>query len=224
MNIAKESRVLADYILSLNDFNIYHPNIESNDTVHIGALLTDSILQAGLNYTTVVKPRVEFILSNYPTIYTLKDFQLLIDCEGIENIINWYHPVKINRLLNLVEFLSKRNLDSGECIRIFMSDPSNRKEMQSINGIGPKTIDYMLKLLNFDVVAVDRHIYKFLDMAKIPSDNYVRAKNTVEFAADFLNVSRASIDYSIWNYISQKKYININGAKEDKQLLMEFNH
>jgi len=34
---------------------------------HLGAVLADSILQAGLNYTTVVRPRVLAILQVYPS-------------------------------------------------------------------------------------------------------------------------------------------------------------
>lgn len=63
----------------------------------------------------------------------------------------------------------------------------------------------MLKLLGVESVAVDRHIYKFVSAAGIIYKDYKEVKQIVEYAADIMQVSRRTIDYSIWMYMSDKK-------------------
>ncbi|MBL7866770.1 hypothetical protein [Flavobacterium lindanitolerans] len=218
MNLIREARKLANYIQSLEDeFIIYstHKEFEHN---HIGALLTDIILQAGLNYKTVVKPRIEDILINYPNADTLCEFKSLIYAKGLENVINWKHSIKLNRIIELVEFLSDNNVNTCDDLKSYLLSASNRNELLAIHGIGFKTVDYLQKLLDFDIVAVDRHIYSFVENADIEIKGYEATKKTVEYAADFLNISRTSLDCSIWNYMSKKDY-----NKTNAQLEMQFN-
>lgn len=219
MNFAKEARKLADFISALDDdFTIYSNEFEYNYN-HIGALLTNIILQAGLNYNTVVKPRVEKVLLDYPNANTTNKFQELINSDGLENVINWKHHTKLNRMYDFINFLTENNLNTCHDLKNHLIQYQNQQEMLNLEGIGPKTVDYLLKLLNFDVVAVDRHIYSFVEMAEVEIKGYSYTKKTVEFAADFLNISRKSLDYSIWSYMSNKDFLK--NTKQD-QLELEF--
>lgn len=218
MSIAKESRRLANYIIELNnDFTIYYPNNDSCYN-HIGALFVDITLQAGLNYKTVVRPRVSRVLLQYPEAFTINKFQELVDSEGLENIIKWKHPLKLKRIQQLLDFYSKNNINTCHDLKIFLTESQNRQKFLELNGVGPKTLDYLMKLLNFDVVAVDRHIYSFVEMAQIENRGYDFTKKVVEYAADFLSISRTSLDYSIWNYMSKKE----NKIYIENQLRIEF--
>ncbi|MDL2290360.1 hypothetical protein LJB95_03040, partial [Paludibacteraceae bacterium OttesenSCG-928-F17] len=60
-----------------------------------------------------------------------------------------------------------------------------------------------------DTIAVDRHIYSYVEQAGIEYKNYEMIKNIVEFAADILNISRRSIDYSIWSHMSKNQGVQI---------------
>lgn len=203
MNIVQESRRLADFILKLNSFQI----IQSKDKVefnHIGGLYTDIVLQSGLNYRSVVLPRVQRVLKLFPEAYTVQAFSVLIEDKGLQHVINWNHPIKLKRLLTLLDFSISNKIDDCNDLRSFFSESENRNKFLRLNGFGPKTLDYCLKILNFEIVAVDRHIYSFVGMAGIPNKDYQETKMVVEFAADFLDVSRSSMDYSIWNYMSQR--------------------
>src|SRR5947207_1421279 len=72
---------------------------------HMGATLTDTVLQAGLNYRSVVLPRVNHILTTYPYAVTTSGFWQLA-CEiGPGELLRWSHPEKINRLICLIEVL-----------------------------------------------------------------------------------------------------------------------
>lgn len=171
---------------------------------HMGALLTDVILQAGLNYKTVVLPRVEYVLKEYPEASTLLKFDEIIQREGLNNMLKWNHPVKLNRMQNLISVLKKSQINECYDLKKFLSQSSNQSKILELKGIGPKTLDYLLKLLDFDVVPVDRHISSFVAMAQIEVSDYYKTKRIVEFAADFLKIPRLTLDYSIWNYMSRK--------------------
>ncbi|MDL2290358.1 hypothetical protein LJB95_03030 [Paludibacteraceae bacterium OttesenSCG-928-F17] len=84
IQIIKDARLLADYI-SASDLDIIDPN-NCYYKDHIGALFTDVILQAGLNYKYVVFPRVNYILKNYPMASTVFLFWQLLNSEGYEKV------------------------------------------------------------------------------------------------------------------------------------------
>jgi len=204
MSCAREARKLANFISSLENFQTYHV-AEKFCYDHIGALFTDIVLQAGVNYAHVVKPRVHRILIKYPEAHTVKRFKEVIDRDGLENIIYWKHNTKIERIHRLIEFSLENKLNSCADLKLYLFKSENQQNLLKLNGVGPKTLDYLLKLLNFDTVAVDRHIYSFVEMADIQTEGYHPTKRIVEFAADFLQVSRSSIDYSIWRFMSNKE-------------------
>jgi hypothetical protein len=177
---------------------------------HIGAIFTDVVLQSGLNYSTVVKPRVNRILTEYPDAKTVSSFGKLLSKQGTEKILKWKHNVKKQRMSDLMTFAQNYRIETCHDLRRFFEKSSNRSLLLDLNGFGPKTLDYLLKLLGFDTVAVDRHIYNFVALAGIEKKDYYETKRVVEYAADFLNLPRAVVDYSIWKYMSYKDYSEIN--------------
>ena len=207
MNFVKEARVLVNYIQSLESFSILDvPNKFAYS--HMGALFTDLVLQSGLNYAQVVRPRVLRVLNEYPEASTVNSFNNLIKDKGLIEILNWKHPVKINRMVNLVEFSLKNNIDTCIDFKDYLSEKVNHEHFLELNGIGPKTLDYTLKLLSFDTIAVDRHIKSFLKKSGLNISEYQATKHIVEFAADYMNVNRATIDYSIWKFMSSNELKN----------------
>lgn len=219
MSCAKNARKLADYITTLPNLTEIPTTTNKFSYYHIGALFTDVVLQAGLNYNTVVKPRVQKVLLSYPEDYTISKFQLLIARDGLENIINWKHSVKIDRFHRILEFSVSRNIDSCADLKLFFLTKYSYQEFLALNGFGPKSLDYLLKLLNVDTVAVDRHILSFIKLANIDIKGYQETKKIVEFAADFLNMPRSAIDHLIWNYMSEKRY---SPADKNLQFRVQF--
>ncbi len=204
MNIEKiiHAKQLVEYIE--NDVKL--EVIPSNNCPyhnHIGALFVDIILQAGVNYKNIVAPRVNKIFYNYPEADTVLKFQKLIHQKKLSTLISWKNDIKLNRIVRLIDFCIEHQIDSASDLKHFlMQNPYNKKVFLSINGIGSKTYDYLLKLMHVDTIAVDRHIYSFLENAGIEISDYDYIKSVVEFAADFMNISRRSIDYSIWKYMA----------------------
>lgn len=205
MNCVREARKLADYILGLRE-NMYAEKLPTEYGYHhIGGLFTDIVLQAGLNYNTVVKPRVQNVLTQYPDASTVKKFQYVINKEGLSNVIAWKHPVKLDRMQAILSLSNENEIDTCDDLKMFITKSSNQQVFLSIKGFGPKTLDYLLMLLNYDNVAVDRHIYSFVRLAEINVNGYEQTKRVVEYAADFLDVPRASLDKCIWKYMSEKR-------------------
>ena len=75
MQVIESSRHLVQYIKSVEDLELTYKKRKSGYN-HIGALFTDIILQAGLNYAYVVKPRVNRILYDFPQANNLQELTL----------------------------------------------------------------------------------------------------------------------------------------------------
>lgn len=203
MNLSTEARVLADYVLKINlwdkvrDFGIQPYS-------HIGALYTNITLQSGMNYRSVVEPRVRRVELLYPEAFDVDGFSQVISKFGVQQVIGWYHHRKIEVLFNLLNFSVEFSINT--CIELtqFLKEPRNQRIFLSIDGIGNKTLDYTLQLLSFDNVAVDRHIVSFVKSAGVKVNDYGSTKTIVEFAADLLDLSRVELDRIIWNYMSSR--------------------
>ena len=144
MSCARDARKLANYISSLaDDFVTFEP-LEGFTYDHIGALLTDVVLQAGLNYSTVVKPRVQNILLNYPDSRTVIGFLRDIESYGISHLISWSHATKQERLLTLVEYCLVNSINNCHQLKAHVILKRNQDELLQLKGIGFKTVDYLL--------------------------------------------------------------------------------
>ena len=173
---------------------------------HIGALLTDVVLQAGLNYQHVVAPRVCKVLNDYPVAYTVNRFSAVLQKHSIETVLDWHDCEKQIRMIRILEFCKAQGIQDSYQLKLYLVNSKlNSAKFKSIKGIGDKTYDYLLKLLGVESVAVDRHVYKFVSDAGIIYKNYKEAKQIVEYAADMMQISRRALDYSIWLYMSNKK-------------------
>lgn len=195
---------LKEYIDTIDDFCYIAPE-PCPYADHIGALFTDAILQAGLNYRKVVWPRVHHVLRTFPFADTVHAFAEVLGKYGTENVLQWNNSEKIRRIEELVSFCIANGIETSIQLMEFLRYESNISSLKNIKGIGDKTCDYMKRLLGFDTVAVDRHIRTFIEDAHIPCHDYCDIKEIVEFTADLMSCTRRGLDYSIWNYMSRKE-------------------
>lgn len=207
---------LKEYIETIKNFHFIESEVCPYKD-HIGALFTDAILQAGVSYRSVVRPRVESILIRFPEADTVSAFSKVLNRYGVRNVLRWNNTAKIQRMEDLVSFCMFHSIETANDLTYFLISGSGEEQLKEINGIGNKTCDYMKRLLGFDTVAVDRHIREFLVDADIMINDYFEIKEVVEFAADIMAKSRRSLDYSIWSYMSYKK-------KELGELFLDFNY
>jgi endonuclease III len=169
---------------------------------HMGATLSDAVLQAGLNYKTVVKPRVERLLERYPKATTTTQLMDLLDEYGAEHLLNWGHPEKPARLVAITNFMYVRSIETERCLREWFQSSGSAADLEEIRGVGPKTVDYLKMLAGLSAVAVDRHLASFVHRAGFRSNDYNAIRRVLEGAADRLQVDRTSLDYAIWAHVS----------------------
>lgn len=171
---------------------------------HMGAVLADSALQAGLNYAKVVQPRIVSILKKFPHAATINILIEVIEAEGSRSFLQWEHEEKISRFDGLVAFVAEAQIENtcelGEALR----DDNFRGEIRRVRGVGQKTVDYLACLVGVDCIAVDRHIRSFAEFAGLEDDSYDYLRDVFSFAADLLSISRREFDSSIWNYQSAR--------------------
>jgi len=184
---------------------------------HMGAIMVDGILQAGINYDTVVKPRVEKI-GIIKKAKTTKGFYAFYSRQGLEKLIN-FRGKKIETIKSLVNLFIKEKIDNPKELKKWIENNKNLKKLIMINGIGDKTVDYFKILVGIPTVAIDRHLINFLRKANISIGDYKKAREIINSTADKMKIGRALLDYSIWKYMSDKsknekekrsKRLNIN--------------
>lgn len=165
---------------------------------HMGALVADAVLQAGLNYNSVVRPRVEAILARFPQCDRTSELVRVVRGGEEADFLNWTHPEKIRRFGSLVTFLDCSSIETVPDFREKLMRPGFTELLREVRGVGPKTIDYMGCLVGLDSVAVDRHVRTFARRVGVVNDDYEFLKSVFCCAADLLSLSRRQFDAWVW--------------------------
>ena len=177
---------------------------------HAGALLADAVLQAGLSYRSVVMPRVGRILKEFPDADRVSALRYLVEKGSTAHLLNWQHRTKIERFERLVCFLHRAKVDTTDDMRTVLKSEPFCADLQSLNGVGPKTIDYMACLVGIESIAVDRHIRTFALRSGVDNDAYEFLKNVFCFAADLLSISRREFDAWVWSREASRQSPQLN--------------
>ena len=202
VNLENEVLVLTDLIKFFEPSFVNYKYTKHLPYNHIGATITDLILQAGLNYRTVVYPRVYRILNDYNYYGTTSKFIELADCLSLNTVINWNNTEKIKRIESILELLKTENVETEDDLRDWIIYNDNIIKLLNIPGIGNKTVDYLKKLLGLPSVPIDRHLYKFLEIAGARIKNHRHANYLYCEASSILKMDQCELDYYIWNLMS----------------------
>jgi len=165
---------------------------------HMGAVVADAVLQAGLNYASVVRPRVTAILRNHPEADRVSALTEIVDRQGVAEFLDWVHPTKLGRFERLVRFLERSSVETSVDLRTQLGRQEFRESLRAIDGIGPKTVDYLSCLVGIDAIAVDRHVRTYASRAGVQSQDYDFLREVFCGAADLLSVSRRAFDAWVW--------------------------
>jgi hypothetical protein len=196
----------AEYLGVLANVTPTRPTID-----HIGAVLADCVLQAGLNYRTVVRPRIKRIQANYPLAAQLSGVKTIVDGGLASDFLCWNHPTKLMRFCGLVALLGSDNIEDVSDLRGWLKQASARDQLLSLHGIGPKTYDYMCCLVGIEKIAVDPHVKSFASEAGVLITSYHDLQIVVSYAADLLGLPRREFDAWIWRSRAQ-------GSREPRQM------
>jgi hypothetical protein len=191
---------LADYVRKLgSDFQIY-TEIDGK-YAHIGATIADAILQANRNYKLIVKPRVNRILRIYSDTQTTSSLVELLGHITIGEFMDYQSKIRAQRFKEVLDLLLREAVETTSDLRHWLTYPESVAKLRAINGVGPKTVDYLKILAGIPAVAIDRRLLKFLSMAGINSYSYVDAQDIIILTSDIMGYDRAHFDHSIWQYV-----------------------
>lgn len=197
-----QTQQLVSYLRSYPHFEIVS-TMESSYG-HMGATLTDAVLQAGVRYETVVRPRVHRLLKEYPEAGTSSAFLRLLEDRGPQAVLRWSGGRKAETILTLTRLLVAERVETEDDFRVWIGLPGNLARLRTIKGIKDKTANYIEILLGGQSVAVDRHLFRFLEEAGLPMSSYEEAHHLIRDAAVQLGVSVSLLDHSIWRHMSER--------------------
>jgi len=169
----------------------------------MGATITDSVLQAGLNYRQVVYPRILKLLKEFPDYKTTCDFIILMQVFPLKELISWRNEKKLERIKTLSWFFYDNQIENEDHLALWMNNKNNLLKLAQIEGVGPKTIDYLKMLSGNQAIAVDRHLFKFLELADITIETYQEANAIYCKAAETLKISQYELDRKVWLFMSK---------------------
>jgi thermostable 8-oxoguanine DNA glycosylase len=203
MSIEVKVRNLICYIESLSGFQLVKPEIPI-PYGHMGATITDAMLQAGTTWETVVKPRVKNILK-YSEATKTTGFYKLLNKEGANKLLNWEDQEKPRRIMEVINFFIKEEIETEEDLKNWIGKDNNILRLKELRGIGNKTVDYFKILSGISTPAVDRHLIGFLKGAGIDTDSYFEAREIISKTAEEIEIESSLLDHSIWKYMSEGK-------------------
>lgn len=181
------------------------PGLSKRGWNHMGAVLSDAALQAGVSYRNTVRPRVEDLVTHWPDATTTSAFRELIASEDVAAVLRWKADgKKIVTLRALVDYLNEAEIETVSSLREALQREDFREDLRrSVKGVGPKTIDYLAILSGSeDDVAVDGQIRRFVRDAGVQARSYDQIRRLICEAAAVRGWSAGSLDAAIWTYQS----------------------
>jgi len=190
----------AEGVLSASE--LHRPKLE-----HMGAVVADAVLQAGLNYASVVRPRVMTILRTRPKTDRVSALVELVERREVAAFLNWQHSTKVERFERLVDFLVRRSVETASDLRLQLGSQEFRLALKAVSDVGPKTVDYLACLVGVDSIAVDRHVRSYAHRADVDTDDYDFLHEVFCSAADWLGISRRAFDAWIWRQATSMRKV-----------------
>jgi hypothetical protein len=166
---------------------------------HVGAVLADVALQAGVNYETVVRPRITRILTNYSQFMTTSLLVHLLTRISVRDFLSWQHKEKVQRFRDLMMLVVRQEIQTVDDLGSWLTLLSAEKDLLSLRGIGPKSVDYMKILCGHETCAIDRHLKKAIEMAGVYTSSYEYMRWLLQQASRIVGISPRYLDTVLWN-------------------------
>ncbi len=201
MNTNEKANKLLKHIQSLEGFEILVPSYPYH---HMGATITDAMLQPGINWLNVVKPRIDKI-KRYTAAKSTTGFLKLLEHQSPCKLLDWFDEEKPNRVLGITRFLKGETVETENDLNTWLAADTNIVKLMNQRGIGNKTFDYIKMLVGLPSVAIDRHLNNMLEQANVSHTGYAEAREIIGRVAELMTIEKHVLDHSIWKYMSSRK-------------------
>jgi thermostable 8-oxoguanine DNA glycosylase len=155
-----------------------------------------------MNYKTVVLPRVNRILDRYPNYTSIDYFISDLDENTIQEILMWKGVTRQRRFFKLATFLYDQDVYTSQELKSWISIDTNQEHLLQIEGIGPKSIDYLSLLVGNSAIPIDRHLCNFAVMSGVTNTTYSYLSELYKQVCDFLRIEYHKLDCIIWNFMN----------------------
>ena len=134
------------------------PRPDVDRTRHVGAVLADAVLQAGMNYRAFVEPRVTRVERNYPTAASVSGLLELLRTHDASTVLNCAHRRKCRTFGELAQLLAVEGVESAEDLRGWLQGAGARAKLMAVHGVAVKTAAYLRLLVGLESIAIDVHL------------------------------------------------------------------
>lgn len=171
---------------------------------HIGALITDAVLQRRQKYKATVFPRVESLVREWPDAETTKGFRERIDGGDLSAVIRWKGEERLKQIQDIVSVFGELGIDDVDTLRQRLGADPDRGEFRSalrrVRHVGQKTVDYVDILAGVESgTAVDSRIRKHMKSAGVSNLTYRHVQAVMRQAADARGWRHGDLDAALWN-------------------------
>lgn len=201
LSVLDRAKLVCTHLKSLDGFEIVQPPPAAN---HMCAVIAESVLQAGLNYENGVRPRVGRILSQHASSCSTSEALALLEKSGAFALLGVNNKRKMGAFEALVRLFVQEGVENLTGLRAWLNAGTHAGRLTSIHGVGDKTVDYLRILAGLPSIALDVHLKRLLKEAGAEISGYEDGRTVLEAAADQMGVDRASFDYSLWKYMSNR--------------------
>lgn len=173
---------------------------------HMGAILADTALQAGLCYATVVQPRVERVLGSFPGATSISELRKVLLSTSASAFLNWTHPEKVARFVGLVELCALSSIDTVSDFQRWVVTEIAATALRSVRGIGPKSVDYLRMLAGHRAIPMDRHLFRLVAMAGVDTTNYRTAQRAFTEGCVRAGLDPSSAEQGLWRLMRDLRF------------------
>lgn len=199
----EDVQLLLDYI----DSEGITPAESDEKWSHMGAVIADASLQAGVGYKNVVLPRVRALRQAWPDANTTSGLIRRLATGSLPTVLNWKGQKKLAVVDNLAAAFQELGIETTEDLYAAFEDPATREpliaRLRSISGVKNKTVDYLAILVGVDTrVAIDVQLTAFASAAGVESLTYEQLSELYISAAARLGCTPRALDAAVWKYMS----------------------
>ncbi|MDQ0030142.1 hypothetical protein [Arthrobacter bambusae] len=185
------------------------PLLVGDEWSHMGAVITDASLQAGIGYKNVVLPRVRALRQAWPDADTTSGFVQRLGGGDLPSVLNWKGRKKLAIIENLAAALQELGIETTQDLYAAYTDPAKSEpliaRLRSISGVKNKTVDYLAMLVGIEErVAIDSHLIAFASAAGVDDMVYEQLSDMYIAAAARLGCTPRALDSAVWKYMSGK--------------------
>lgn len=196
----------AKVLAHIDEIGLVPPEDGGRGWTHMGAVIVDAALQAGVSYISVVLPRVRLLREQWPDAVTTSGFLARLEGDALAKVLTW-DPAgkKLATATDLAALLAQEKVETVDDLRDVVTDEAFRRRLRSVKGVGPKTVDYLAILAGaVDRSAVDVHLRRFVSEAGAGASTYEDMQRVIAEVAGERGWSVGALDAAIWQYQSSK--------------------